>query len=412
MKNRNPERLAWAILLASFFVCVSLPILGFLGVRSYILFASDRQRVVLQVPRGPLRVRMGGVGEAIAIAETREEIPERSVIITDATAGRLVFYTPDENGFIVGTIQIYDNTEVALLYARSPRFQAGRSHHTIRIEVRTGLVRLNVIHGEDGKDTQVEVRTHHGTALLQEGVYEVRVNETTTQVTAIKGRGSVSAAAESAALGPAGQAVLSEQGIALSAAPTNLVTNGDFELPLEHGWISETQQEEAPAGSVAIVADEGRNVADFYRMGADHAEVSILQNINCDTREFAFLELRLAVRIEEHDVPVCGMYGSECPLMVRIEYIDANGNNQEWVQGFYQTTDPNTPGNPSVCVTCSTRNEHIRVPKGIWYSYRSQNLIPLLSQDNRPPQRIETLTIYASGHSFHAQVAEVELVGE
>ena len=128
-------------------------------------------------------------------------------------------------------------------------------------------------------------------------------------------------------------------------------------------------------------------------------------------REFTSLELHVLLQIKDQNVPMCGTLGSECPVMVRIDYQDAQGADNEWLQGFYWLADTTTPGNPSVCVTCNTRNPHIQVRRDIWYSYLSPNLVPLLSHDGQPPTMIESITVYASGHTYHAMVDEVELIG-
>ncbi|MBE9508889.1 MAG: hypothetical protein IMY86_12685, partial [Chloroflexi bacterium] len=124
------------------------------------------------------------------------------------------------------------------------------------------------------------------------------------------------------------------------------------------------------------------------------------------------LRLHLAVHIVEHSIPVCGEKGSECPVMVRVVYEDANGAEQEWLQGFYSQPNTGASENPLVCVTCSTKNPHIQVREDTWYPYLSPNLIPQLSsQDGEPPTMIKSITIYASGHAFHSMITELELIG-
>lgn len=410
----NPERLAWTVLLISSFVCMGLIVATPLGIRHYVLTATVAQHVILEVPRGPLRVTMAGRGEPVAIAEMREDIPERTIIATDSTVGRLVMIAPDRVGSVIASVQLYNNTEVMLSSARSPRFSTSSLEHIVELEISTGRVRIN-ISSDNGRPTRVRVQTAHGTATLSDvGSYEVKTNGTTTTITTFTGQAEVmNQAGEILSLDPAQRVLVSTNRIdGPLPPPTNLVSDGGFGLPLEANWHAYQEQEQQPPGEISISADEGQNVAVFYRSGSDHAEVGIRQEINYDVGDFTALELHLNVKIEEHDVPVCGTYGSECPIMVRIDYVDANGADQEWLQGFYWLTDASVPGNPSVCVTCSTRYEHIRIPVGTWYPYLSQNLIPLLSYDGQPPTMIKAFTIYASGHSFRALVAEIELTGQ
>jgi hypothetical protein len=84
--------LAWIVLLLSFFTCMGLVVAVPLGIRWYVLNASVRQEVALEVQRPPLSVTLAGRGEPVAIAQDRDDIPERTVVDTDATSGRLVMH--------------------------------------------------------------------------------------------------------------------------------------------------------------------------------------------------------------------------------------------------------------------------------------------------------------------------------
>ena len=50
------------------------------------------------------------------------------------------------------------------------------------------------------------------------------------------------------------------------------------------------------------------------------------------------------------------------------------------------------------------------VQEGNWQTYDSGNLMEELTE--APPALIKSLVIYASGHSFHAMVTEVELLAQ
>ena len=416
MRN-NPERLAWVVLLASFFTCIGLAIAVPLGIRHYILHARVLQPVTLEVQRGPLRVRLAGRGEQVAIDEQRGDIPERTIVLTDDTAGRLVVHAPQAERPVIATVQLYDDTEAILASARSPRFSTSRLPHKVTLEVRTGRVRVSAS-SDDGRPTVVEVQTPHGTATLRGGRFTVEVNQETTHITVQEGLAELTSETSPTPilLGPAQRAKATSDGLTgpLPAA-RDLIVNGDFADPLEEGWVSyskDIQIEGESGGAVQRTEIEGRPVIVITRRGTGHAETGIGQAIYIDIRDFSFLQLHLLLRIEEHNVPVCGSLGSECPVMVRIAYEDADGADQEWLQGFYSLPDTGTPGNPFFCVTCSTRNEHIQVPEGTWYSYDSPNLIPLISQDGQALALIKSITVYASGHTYQSTIAEAELIGQ
>lgn len=401
----NPERLAWVVLLASFFTCMSLAVLVPLSGRWYILNARVRQNVTLEVQQPPLSVTLAGRDLPVSIAEGHDDIRERTIVATDATSGRLVMHAPD--GSVIATVQIYDNTEVVLLSARSPRFPISRLPHKVVLEVATGRVRVSVS-SADGRSAVVEVHTPHGTATLTGGSYEVKVNGTTTEVIVRDGQADVIDNAEhKMPLGSSERATTDgKQIVGPLPAERNLLVDGDFRQSLERQSLEEDWEtydkdvQQEPTGTVEVITFEGRPVAWFHRKGIGHAEVGIRQQINYDVRDFTSLVLRLSVQVRGQSLPGCGSLGSECPIIVRIDYKDIHGTDREWYYGFYSVeraaTDLLNPWDE-------------QVPFRTWYAFDSGNLIEAFDE---PPALIKAVMIYASGHSFDALVTEVELLAQ
>jgi len=405
--RKNPERLAWVVLLASFFLCIGVAVAIPLGTRHYILYARVEQNVTLEVQRGPLSATLAGRGAPVAIDAERDEIPEGTIITTESTAGRLVMHAPPDDDLVIATVQLYDNTEVVLPSARSPRFSTSRLPHQVILEVKAGRVRINVS-SDDGRPTVVEVHASNGVATLTEGSYEVKVNQTRMEVSVRDGRAQVSNNDEPLIpLGPAQRAIIEGQKIT-GPLPTarNLVVNGDFQVPLEPSWTSYREQTDPqqPPGSASITTDEGQEVIRLQRTGSNHAEVGIRQEIRYDVRDFTSLELHLIVRIIQQDIAGfggCGYLGSECPIIVRIDYKDIHGTDREWLHSFYT-------GKPADDWLMNWWAE--KVQPGNWHTYDSGNLMEELADS--PPALIKSLTIYASGHNFDALVTEVELLAQ
>jgi hypothetical protein len=406
--KKNPERIAWSVLLVSSTLCALLAVGGPLGARAAIRAATTQQDVTLEVQHGILGVTIGGLGEAIAVDRTRDDIPDRTIIGTGDGQGRLVVRTPDEDSEVVAWIQLYDNTEVVLGRARSPMFDVSDLPHQILLEVADGRVLVRVIN-EASRPSTAEVRTPHGVATMSEGSYEVVVDDVDTEVTVRQGWAEVS----SRVVGE-GQRVVIDNDLIAEVLPAveNLLLNGDFSQGLA-GWATqvERQDEQQPLPEIGVETIEGLQAVSLRRTGENAAAAGITQVID----EYVggrqeFLELRIDLMIESHSLPVCGSLGTECPVMVRVEYVDGSGGQRQWQQGFY--TLPNPPGmdNPTVCTTCSEPFEHIQVPANTWHSFLSGNLMLLLSQDGRPPINIKAITIYASGHAFEALVTGVELL--
>jgi hypothetical protein len=410
--SNNPERLAWVVLLSSFFICVALGVMTPLSARWYIRHACVNQQISLEVQRGPLSVVRGGQGRPRSVFEDSGDVPAGSRITApNATSGRLVIQAPQSEGEApIATVQLYDETEIVLSSARSPQFSTSHLPHKISLEMEAGRVRVNVF-GDTDRSTIVEVHTAQGLITLEEGSYEVKINAT-TEATVRYGQANVtSKSGEALSLGPRERALVSVDSVngPLPAA-RNLVQNGDFTEPLENGWDSYAEQTdpELPPGRVQIatrlVGNEEKAVAEFYRDAVNHAEVGIRQEISYDVRDFASLELHMAVNIVSQNIlgfGGCGYLGSECPIIVRIDYKDIYGTDREWLHGFYI-------GEPAE--DWDVKGWQEKVEGATWQPYNSGNLMEELGE--WPPALIQSITIYASGHSFDAIVTEVELLAQ
>jgi hypothetical protein len=399
--RKNPERLAWVILLMAFTVFAGVVTGVPLGVRAYLLSGRRDQNVSLEVQRGTLRVMAAGRGAPIAIAERYDGVSARTVVTTDLAQGRLVCQAPQEDAPVVASVQIYDNTEVTLTSALSPRFAISLLPHEVMLQVESGRVRINVINTED-RLTVADVVTPHGNIQLKEGSYEVKVNAT-TEISVRNGQADIHSSDAIMTLEPLERAII---GGALINGPLpatrNLVKNGDFQAGLD-GWTTYGEQTdpEQPLGEIGIVTNEGREVAQFVRVGTNHSEIGIRQDIVYDVRDFSSVELHLAVRIIEESIAGfggCGYLGSECPIIVRLEYRDVQGSDRTWQHGFYI-------GEPAS--DWLTHSWAEQVQQGNWQSYDSGNLMEELA--DAPPALIRRLTIYASGHSFDVMVTEIEV---
>jgi hypothetical protein len=407
--RKNPERLAWIVLLISFSVFIGLIVFIPLGIRSFILFSQEGQNVTLEVQRGPLRVTWAGRGEPIAIADKRrDDIPERTIVTTDLTEGRLVMYASEEKASVVSSVQLYNNTKVILSSARSPRFAVSQLPHCVVVEVMTGRVRINVSDTEE-RATNVEVKTPYSTILFVEGSYEVKVNSE-TEVTVRHGQATISTGQQELTLNPAQRAIINEREISEPLpAIRNLVINGDFQDLVDDWaveWLRYSIQDypEQPLGSISIVANEGRRVVNFYRNATNHGEVGIRQEINYDVRDFTSLELHLSVRVISEDIAGfggCGYLSSECPIIVRVEYENVYNIEGSWQHGFYI-------GQPKSDWLIHDWAQLVQ--EGTWQTYDSGNLMEELAEAQ--PALIKSVVIYASGHSFHAMVTEVELLAQ
>lgn len=408
----NPERLAWTVLLVSFFVCVTLGVSGPLAVRWIRRNAQATQQISLQVQRAPLSMVRGGRGRPVSITEDTNDVLEGSTISApNGASGRLLIQPPElQSAAPIASIQVYDESELVLISARSPRFAASPLPHKVKLKLRGGRARINVF-GQSDRPSVVEVETVDGLVALKEGSYEVKVNAVTETAVRYGEAEVTNVIGETLVLGLRERCLLDGDRIEgpLPAA-RNLVVNGSFENPLDDGWESYGEQTDPtqPPGNVEItmaaVGNEERQVVEFYRDGINHAEVGIQQDIGYDVRDFSSLELYMTVRIVSEDIlglGGCGTLGSECPIIVRLDYKDVYGNDREWLHGLY-IGEP-ADGWPIY-------DWHEQVEPGTWQPFSSPNLMEEL--ETTPPATIRSLRIYASGHSFHVLATDIELLAQ
>lgn len=396
--TQNRQRLAWFILIVSFALCVSLAVGVPVGVRQFLLTATRGQDILLQPLQGTPGVQRGGRGDFIAMRNLTWDVPARSVITTDEAAQALLtFYVPDSETDILATVQIYGNSQVCLLAARSPLFGISPLPHRLILKVEFGRVRVT-LSPAGGRETAGLLFTPDTTAELTAGSYETRVYSTLTEFTVRQGVASVTGKGGRSANLTDAQRTIARSGpgsLEVLPAARNLLTNGEFRRSVEEGWEVYVYE----AGTVQSTTDAGRPAARFFREGVGHAEVGIRQQLNYDVRDFSSLILHLGIQVRQQSLNGCGMAGSECPIIVRIDYRDVYGGDRVWYKGFYAAP----PATNDYLYEWSEM-----IPLQTWVTYDSENLM----QSDPPPALIKSVTIYASGHTFDALVAEVELLAQ
>jgi hypothetical protein len=405
MHRPNPDRLAWIVLLASFALCCSLGAGIPLATRWYVLSATVSRPSRLDVLSGTVLVQEPGAREPTGVTTTRD-VPEGSHIISDATArGVLTFFEDAAGQVILGTAQLYNNTQLTIARTRGPRFRFSNNANQIALDLNGGLVR--VARGNSGRvPLDLQVRTLQGVARLSEGSFSLFVNNEETQVTARFGDAQVAANGTSVVVstGQRTSVRLNQKPSAPLPAAQNLIANGDFTEPLSPIWQVEhyEQGENLVPGRVEITSDGGRRAVMFIREGEEsvHTETRIKQFIDRDVRDFESLVLRLDVRLVHQSLEGAGYLSSEFPLMVRLDYTDIYGKDQFWVYGFY-FKDPEPSRGWIV-------QNGEKIPSLIWWPYESPELFDLL-RDIRPA-RINAITIYASGWNYQTMVAEAGLI--
>jgi len=404
--GKKPERLAWVVLIAAFCAFIALAVGIPLGVRWYINHAMLSRTASLEAIVPTIVVELPNLSTNVAVTDRRDNIPQGASIQTDRTSqGIVTFVENPDTGIVLATIQMFASTRMRIEEVQSPRFASSTASDRIVVSVKSGMARIAAT--PSGRfPLHFEVRTPQGTIFLSDASILVEVGNEQTDVSVRYGSVSVRGA------GVASEVQQRQRtSLRLGQPPTepvaairDLVVNGNFSEPLSTGWQVDTERlsDSVQLGAAEIVSSGGRNAVQFSRNGleGEHNAVAIVQRIDKDARDFMSLKLRMDVRVLSQSLSGGGMQSSEFPVMVRLDYIDANGDVQHWVRGFYYQNVDSLP----------ILYYGIKVPQNTWYPYESGNLMQELA--NTRPAKITSLRVYASGWNYQSMVAEVGLIAE
>lgn len=425
--ERQIQRLAWAVLLLSFTACVALAVLIPWQVITYLRTSYIGTPARAAALTGILRLEHPG-GEPVAVppGNPYPRLREGDLLVTDAQSqGLAMFAAPSGPGQELAMVQIYPNTQIEVRRARYPRFGISPEPARLVFYIRSGRARITRL--ESPREVELIVQTPHGQAMVLAGTLAVEVQNDRADFTVRAGRARVQGSTQVQELrsdqrarigldgqveGPlgAGRSMLPD----LFGAPLPERSVEEPVPPNQWAIFTFVKQPGESKGNVVPTVEAGRQALSITRSGFDHAQTGVFIVLNQDVRDFRSLQLHISLKILFQDVAVCGVVGTECPLMIRLEYKDFNGNDRQWLQGFYAVGEitPQTPGSclPQVCPP--PLNPHIRVPLGEWYTFDSGNLMEILRAAGAPPVTLTRLRIYASGHNYSVMFSELELIGE
>jgi hypothetical protein len=398
--RKNPERLAWIILSIALvvfcFLVVSIP----LGVRWYVINAIQVHETSLAAIGGTVVVQEPDADAPMAVIVTKDDVLERSIITTDASSQAFL-------EFFENSTLLYNNTQVIIEKTQSPRFGLSSKPNVIVLEVTGGRVRIGVAPSTESP-LNFQVQTPHAAIELEEdGSYSVEVSSEEFHLTVRDGQAKVTAMGKTVELGQGERTTveIGKEPIGPLPAERDLIVNGDFKEPLAVGWeVYHTQDNaEEVRGKAEILIAGDRQAVRFWRMGkaAGHGETGIIQVVNKDVRDFTFLELQLSVRLLDQSLAGGGTRSSEFPVIVRLDYKDAYGNDNFWTHGFY-FKDPTEENWPII--------NGEKIPRFVWYPYESPNLMEELGDIK--PALITSVRIYASGWDYQSMVSQVQLLAK
>ena len=394
--SKRADRLAWVVIWASFgSLCFLLAGLVMAGLW-YKSTATDWREADLKVLAGTVLVRAENQPNWLAAGPEMALEPGDS-IRTDETSQALLTL------FEGSSLFLYPRTELRITRLTSWKFAPNRM--SIGLFQELGKARISVT-PINGGERDFEVGVPQGLVSLSEGAFSIDVDSEVGQVKVRdKGQAVISTANTSVKLqgGQRGRLVAGNPPSGPESAEVELIRNGDFSLGLE-GWMAGNEagfpEGQDILGGLEVVAEHNQSAVRFSRYGSNntHCETYIQQEINADVADFSKLALSLELELVYQDLSGGGYQGSEYPVLVRINYLSAKGENFR-VYGFYYQNEAN-----------NRTDNGIKLTRDLWEQHTvPDNLMEALSP---LPLKILSIWIAASGWDYESLVTNVSLVGE
>ncbi len=398
--NRDPQRVAWLVLLAAFVFHCALAAGVPLTARWYIINTTVSHEATLEVIMGTVLVWEPGANTPIG-ATGSTNVPEGSRVRTDSSSRAFLTF------FDNSTATLSFDTEARLTAMRSPRFGLSPRPEVLHLDLVYGQANIGVALPMNGP-LEFQATSPHMAALLKEGSYSLKVTSDSSRTIVHLGTAEVTAQGETVALEQRERTTVREgqpPGEPIAAAQ-NLLVNGGFVEDLSSGWQSYNEQGGDGGdvdGEISIVelSDTDSRAVRFFRTrsGGNHCETVIRQELDEEISDLATsISLYLKVRLLNQSLSGGGYLSSEYPVMIRLEYEDIYGSEGHWTHGFYYQNQDNNP---------TMYGE--RIAQNIWFDYASGSILEAIYPR---PARLKSLLIYASGWDYESMITDVSLVVE
>jgi hypothetical protein len=428
----NMQRLAWMILVSSTILFCSSTLAITVGVY-YFFFRSDIPLdVSIEVSQGTAGFVASDFSEQPIRTYLRNLRDRPFIVTTDAQSQAAISVQMIGDGEyqpVLATITLENNSSMRLTRASRPRFRWSDGIYWIELEDVRGEIDVFVSRAAD-RPFVIQIHTGAGyTVRIDDpGRYSFSTDNVQLRLATREGEASIIADDHvNNRLVPRNQEAILLIGRGapfVTASPENLLQNSyfAFALPVESegenvppmGWGCFDRPDSPPRGRWTTNLWEGRPALRLLREdGAQsHGKTGCRQEFGTPGREvsnFTYLELQTTFLINYHSLSNCGVDGSECPVLLLLDYVDVNGTARRWYQGFYVRQDSQRPY-PAACLTCGqVYQPHRLINAQVWYTFETGNLFDLLSPAERPAY-ISRFEFYASGHQYDVFVSEVVLL--
>lgn len=426
--DKRPERIAWAIMLSAFAVFCLLVLVG--GTMAYrvltrpeigVLRAEVEQERAVQVqPAGLVRKEILQDGAEL----NPGDLLQVSKQAAPGTATTLRFGS--------ATIGLWAGTDVEI----GPFGRQWNDPTTARLHMSSGQMLVELARD----DQRIEIRTGPSAEpILLEGSgrYRVRIIEKGSPTTALaeqadtrgvevateRGRATIG----TLVIGPGQQLTeaLNQQQRRLTA--WELVRDGSFQQLVDQiynpvkttppPWsynVQPTAEGAARTGQIRATQDCVDPLARtdckepyvrLVRMGGNDKGFStaIAQQINADVSSYRQVRLQAQIKVVSQSLSKAGESGTECPLLIRVNYTNDVGQYLQKDYCFWAFEYPGRNGVVSQQPHISTQ----QLAPNSWYPFDID-----LKHEIDHLVKIHEISFQANGHDYESQVSDVHLTAE
>lgn len=424
-KKIRPQTIAWFVIIIAFAIFCTLVYLTINFVSDYLSRSTKNLPAEIQVRNATVYIIRAGQNTSFLAKESDRIEAGDSVIVSQGQAILELF-----DG---SRLEINPSTKVQLRESKVLTTNFVRKEKKLSLEIgygssEPGAGKVTVIPGNvnntDYVGSPLEANTEDGASLILDkaGRYVIElqrfndnssrtlINSPTTNLNKIE----VTAAGRNQTLEP-GKRVIVDSG-----QPPSEPTGQQDELILNNrafinGLDSWTRQQR-DFGNLDNIAcsifPDSEKIDDgtIYRVhtvrqgnSKDSYECSLRQDLNLDVSRFQNLVFSVKLKIISQSLSGGGEQGIEFPIFIKIDYIDTNGNANQYFAGFYIVPFDSKENTQVARYIVSEQ-----IKQGDWKEFVSEDLMARRSK----PQKIVSIQVGSGGHDYEAFFTDLSLVGK
>jgi hypothetical protein len=393
-REQAVRRATWVVVVLAFGMWVLLVTAASLWAASVLRDAAAPAPIVLESSTGVVLYR-DVQRRTDASASTGLKLFDGDELATSAGATATLFL------FDGSRLNLYPSSRVRIEASRIGRLNPSATQE--RLVMLGGVARLSIPQIENKAHT-VNLVTPHGGAAFVPGEYTIRVTDEETRISVWDGRSAAALGSEIVEF-EAGQKIIlssSQPRYRLTTALEDVLRNGAFADGLQ-GWEMWEDREEGrpdqPGRLTRATPSEANAPSYAIRVTREsvvnaHNETGLRQAVDRDVTGARGVVVQARIKLDYASLSGGGYLGSEYPMMLRVRFRDARGSEQTWVQGFYYANPENRPTPIGQ-----------RVEQGAWTDVSFD-----LTQLRNPPATIDSLELFAAGHTYDASIGSVQLL--